>query len=125
MSAIHFGKVQLSIMQVLWKEGQANARQITDILNQESKIAHSTVQTLLRQLEEKSAIAHKTMDRTFLFYPLVQEEGVAKTATRDLVDRLFGGSPSGLMAYLLKQESISREELEKIKELIAEKEGRS
>ena len=125
MKDLQFGPLQFRILQVLWEKKQANAREITDILNQDSSVAHSTVQTLLRQLEDKGAISHSAQSRTFIFYPLVKEEKVAQTATRELVDRLFSGSPGGLMAYLLKQESIPRKELEKIKELIAEKECRS
>ena len=53
MAAIQLGRVQLLIMQVLWDMGQATAREITDAINRIEPIAHSTVQTLLRGLEEK------------------------------------------------------------------------
>jgi len=76
-------------------------------------------------LEDKKAIAHEVSERTFVYYPLVQEDKVARSATRELVERLFDGSAGGLVAYLLKQEKIPREELEAIKRLIEEKEGRS
>jgi len=127
MTDLRLGAVQLRIMRVLWEWGRANARKITAALNENSehKIAHSTVQTLLRQLEDKKAIAHEVKERTFVFYPLVEHDQITKSEIRQVLDRLFAGSPGGLMAYLLKQESIPRKELEKIKELIAEKECKS
>src|SRR5262245_26007630 len=111
MTAARMGRVQLKIMQVLWERGRANAREITDALNLDQPTAHSTVQTLLRKLEEKGSIGHDVEDRTFVFYPLVHEERVAQTATRELLERVFGGSAAGLVSFLLQKERISRKEL--------------
>ena len=121
MSNLSFGRVQLRIMQVLWKKGRANALEITAALNKIAPIAHSTVQTLLRKLEQKGAIDHDIDYRTFIFYPLVKEDEVTRYGLKDFVDRMFAGSPSGLVSYLIKNEDISQEELKKISELIKSK----
>ena len=118
MKGPKLGKVQLQIMRVLWEKGQASAREITEALNDDGQIAHSTVQTLLRQLEAKGAVSHRRQERTFVFCPLVNEASVARTEIRGLTERLFGGSASGLMAYLLKEEHIEPQELQEIKRLI-------
>jgi BlaI family penicillinase repressor len=121
MTATRMGRVQLKIMQVLWEKGRANAREITEAMSLDQHIAHSTVQTLLRKLEEKGSIGHDVEDRTFVFFPLVHEEKVAQTATRELVERVFGGSAAGLVAYLVQKERISRKELDEIRKLIDDK----
>jgi BlaI family penicillinase repressor len=121
MATPRLGRVQLMIMQVLWEKGRANARQITDALNLCEPIAHSTVQTLLRKLEAKRAIDHQVEGRTFVFFPLVEEDPVKRGATRELIERVFGGSPSGLVAYLLENERVPDGELERIRELIDHK----
>ena len=121
MSKTKLGRVQLKIMQVLWDRGRANAREITDALNEAEKVAHSTVQTLLRKLEEKGSIAHEVDDRTFIFYPLVEEDSVTRNATRELVERVFGGDAAGLVAYLLKEERIPKKELDQLRQLIDNK----
>ena len=118
MKGPKLGKVQLQIMQVLWDRGHASAREITAALNRSAEIAHSTVQTLLRQLEAKGAVSHRRQQRTFVFYPLVNQASVARTEIRRLTERLFGGSAGGLMTYLLKEETIPPDELDQIKRLI-------
>lgn len=118
-----FGRVQLRIMQILWKRREVTAREITDELNElypSEPIAHSTVQTLLRGLEEKEAASHKAEGRTFIFFPLVAEGAFKQSAIGDLVERVFGGNASGLMAHLLKHEKITRKELNEIRRLIGE-----
>ncbi len=124
MTTPRLGRVQLMIMRVLWRRGRANAREITDTLNRREPIAHSTVQTLLRKLEAKGAVDHEVDGRTFVFYPLVEEDRVKRTATRELVQRVFAGSPVGLVACLLEHERVSPEELRQIRQLIDGKQSR-
>jgi BlaI family penicillinase repressor len=121
MTARQLGRVQLQIMQVLWERGRATARDITDALNESGEIAHSSVQTLLRQLEAKQAVAHETEERTFVFYPLIEEQNVTRHATRELINEIFDGSAAGLVAYLLENERIPKSELEQLRKLIDEK----
>ncbi|HLK57143.1 MAG TPA: BlaI/MecI/CopY family transcriptional regulator [Chthonomonadaceae bacterium] len=116
------GKVQLQIMQVLWRRGSATAREITDELNRTLPIAHSTVQTLLRKLEAKGAVTHALEERTFVFRPLYEQTEVTESAIEELMTRLFNGSVYGLVAHLLKRERISPEELKRLRELIAKEE---
>lgn len=114
------GKVQQQIMEVLWQRGRASARAITEDLSREKPVAHSTVQTLLRQLEAKGAITHDLEERTFIFRPLVQPTDLRASAASELLSRLFDGSVTGLVAHLLEQRQISRDELNRLRRLIDE-----
>ena len=118
MTVPRLGRVQLRIMQVLWERGRATAREITDALNEAEPIAHSTVQTLLRELEKKGAATHDREERTFVFRPLVASDEVKQDATRDFVERVFEGSPGGLVSHLLRNERISGKELSQIRTII-------
>lgn len=124
MTATQLGRVQLLIMQVLWDKKRATARDITDAINESEPIAHSTVQTLLRGLEEKGAVDHEAEGRTFVFFPLVEEQHFKDSATRDLVQRVFGGNAATLMAHLLSDEQVSRQEIDEIRELIKKRGGK-
>lgn len=118
---ISLGSVQLRIMRVLWDEGEATARRITDVLNESGQIAHSTVQTLLRKLEVKRAVGHEQRDRTFVFRALVAESEVTRSAAHDLLSRVFQGSISGLVAHLLESDEITPDEMKRLRALIEAK----
>ena len=118
MGETQLGRMQFRIMQVLWDRGRANAREITDALNESEDVAHSTVQTLLRQLESKGAVSHDAEDRTFVFFPRLKEDKVKRTAAREVLDRIFGGNVGNLVAHLLKGEQLSRDELDELHRLI-------
>lgn len=112
---------QLRLLRQLWKK-PLSARELTAVLNSEpehSPMAHSTVQTLLRQLEAKGVVDHFQVGRTFIFRPLVEEGRSLAQATRHLLNRLFNGSVRGLVAHLLENEPVSPAELREIEQLIA------
>jgi BlaI family penicillinase repressor len=72
-------------------------------------------------LEEKGAITHEVEGRTFVFVPLVAEDKYKNTATRDLLDRVFGGDVRSLVAHLLQHEEVSHQELDDIRRLIEQR----
>ena len=123
MDETQLGRMQFRIMQVLWDRGRANAREITDALNEAEPVAHSTVQTLLRQLEAKGAVGHEVEGRIFVFIPKFKEDKVKRTAAQDLLERVFGGSVGNLVAHLLKDEKVSRAELDELRQLIDRQRG--
>ena len=123
MTKLEFGKVQTKIMQLLWKKKRATAREITEDLNSEMNVAHSTVYTLIRGLEKKGVIGHDIDDRTFIFYPLVECENFLNHTMSDFIDRIFAGSAGGVVSYMLKKRLITLEEIEKISEMIEKEEN--
>ena len=114
------GKVQYQIMQTLWRLERASARQITDELAKVQFIAHSTVQTLLRQMEAKGVVTHDVEERTFVYRALYQPSQLPETPLRDLMMRFFHGSVVNMMSHLLKHEAVSREELAQLRQMIEE-----
>lgn len=123
MDETQLGRMQFRIMQVLWDRGRANAREITDALNEAEPVAHSTVQTLLRQLEAKGAVGHEVEGRVFVFVPKFREDKVKRSAAQDLLERVFGGSVGSLVAHLLKDEKVSRAELDELRQMIDRQRG--
>lgn len=115
---VRLGRVQKQIMDVLWEHGPCPAKQVTELLSQQQPIAHSTVQTLLRQMEQKGAVTHSTQGRVFLFRARVQADSVRKSATTEFIERMFQGDPAQLVAYLLENEQVPASELARLRKLI-------
>lgn len=117
------GRQELRILKVLWEQGSLPVRQITDALNSEAEqlpMAHSTVQTLLRKLEAKSAVGHTEEGRIFRFHATIAQELATENAAEDLLTRVFGGSVYGLVAHFLQRENLSDEERARLRAMIDE-----
>jgi predicted transcriptional regulator len=114
---------ELRLMNVLWKKGPATVGDVTASLANDPPLAYSTVLTTLRILEGKGYLRHSKRGRAFLYEPVVAQEEASRNALGYLVSRFFAGSHELLVVNLLKQETISRAELRRMKKMIAESEG--
>ena len=114
---------ELRLMNVLWKNGPATVGDVTASLTGDPPLAYSTVLTTLRILEGKGYLRHSKKGRAFVYQPVIAQEQASRTALGYLVNRFFGGSHELLVVNLLKQETISRAELRRIKTMIGESEG--
>lgn len=127
-------ETELSILQVIWEEGEPTSRDIADALYEEvtdPKLA--SVQKLLERLESKGCIERDRSERAHRFRSLISQEDYLKHRLQSLADRLCGGSMAPLMSTLLQSKGISKKERAELRELIdqlwpaakSKKEGRS
>ena len=114
---------ELRLMKVLWKKGAATVGDVAASLTDDPPLAYSTVLTTLRILEGKGYLRHNKKGRAFVYEPVIAQEEASRSALGYLVNRFFEGSRELLVVNLLKEETISRAELRRIKKMIAESEG--
>jgi predicted transcriptional regulator len=114
---------ELRLMNVIWKQGPATVGVVAASLSDDPPLAYSTVLTTLRILEGKGYLRHTKRGRAFVYEPVIAQEEASRTALGYLVNRFFGGSSELLVVNLLKEETISRTELRRIKKMIVESEG--
>jgi len=109
---------ETEILRLVWQRGAATVQQVCDSLPQERDIAYATVQTLLRRLEKKRYLKHRTEGKAHVFYPAAKREAVIGRSVNDFLGRLFGGDPIPLIHYLAEHGKISAEDIETLKRLI-------
>jgi BlaI family transcriptional regulator, penicillinase repressor len=114
MAILPFGKVQMRMMRILWEQRRITARDLTDKLNLQQPIAHSTVQTLLRTLEDKGAVGHDSEGRTFYFFPLVDGDQAMMNSMKSFIENVFGGSPGDMVSYLVRKQYVTPQEIRNI-----------
>jgi predicted transcriptional regulator len=107
-------------MAVLWQLQTATVGDVMARLTQTSPVSYSTVQTILRILEDKEYVAHDKLARAFIYRPLVDERQARRRALRHLASRLFNGSPSLLVMNVLHDEEMDPDEIQRLKKLIAD-----
>src|SRR6202035_5248218 len=110
---------ELRLMNVVWKEGRATVGDVVESLPANPPLAYSTVLTTLRILEAKGYLRHTKKGRAFVYEPVIVQEEASRKALGYLVNRFFGGSRELLVVNLLKEETIGRAEMRRIKKMIA------
>ena len=106
------------VMAVLWERQTASVADVVAVLKKKRPVSYSTVQTILRILEDKGYVAHEKVARAFIYRPRVDERQARRRALRHLAMRLFNGSPSLLVLNVLEDDRIDADELSRLKKLI-------
>ena len=114
------GDLQLKIMKILWERGEATVGQVFELVGKESDLAYTTISTMLRKMEARGLITHRSEGRTFIYRAKVAAETVSRSMADHLVDRMFEGSLTEAVNHLLTTREVSRDELAKLERLIAE-----
>jgi BlaI family transcriptional regulator, penicillinase repressor len=107
--AAHLTRLELQIMQVIWKRGASNVSEVQEGLEQ--PLAYTTVQTMLNILQRKGKLKRKLRGRAYEYSATVTEAKALTHAVRDLVDRMFGGSSEELVMSLVKSRQLNAEKL--------------
>jgi BlaI family transcriptional regulator, penicillinase repressor len=105
-------RLELEIMQVIWKRGASNVGEVQDGLGRE--LAYTTVQTVLNTLHRKGKLRRKLDGRAYVYSATVTEAKALRHAVRDLVDRMFGGSSEELVLSLIKSREIDPERIARL-----------
>src|SRR5579875_1147591 len=104
-------KAEEQVMQAVWKIKEGFIREIMDALPA-PKPHQNTVATILKILSEKEFIGVKVFGRQHQYYPLVSKDAYSKATMKTLVKSYFGGSFSEAVSFMVKENSISIDDLE-------------
>ena len=109
---------ELKVMDVLWRMGDRTAKQISDILKEETGWNMNTTYTVIKKCVAKEAILRT--EPNFLCHALVTKEEIQAEETEELIGKLFDGSPDLLFASLLSRRKVSAEQIQRLKEIVEE-----
>lgn len=109
---------ELKVMNVIWREGEAPARHIAEVLKEETGWNVNTTYTLLKRCIEKGAVERR--EPGFLCRALISKEEVQRAETDKLIDKVFDGSVDKLFAALLGRKKLPPEEIEKLRAVIGQ-----
>ena len=110
------GKRERQIMNVLYERGRASVAEILEDLPDPP--SYSSVRAMLRYLEDKRHVRHEQDGPRYVYLPSVPKSTVRKSALGHVVRTFFGGSAPTAMAALLESTPLSREEYERLSELL-------
>ena len=121
MSDIYFPPRELAVMSVLWRLGSGNVSEVRDAL--EEDLAYTSVLSALQTLEEKGFVRHESEGRAYRYFPTVEAERAGGSALARVRDAIFNGSAERMFAQMGADKKLSRKELERMRQLIAERLG--
>ena len=118
-------RLELQIMQTLWELKTGTVQQVQERLLPNTKLAYTTVQTMLTVLHRKGKVNRKLIGKAHEYAPSVSQRTAATAAVRDLVRRFFDGSAQQLVMELVHSKDLSPEKLAELARELEEHRGES
>jgi BlaI family transcriptional regulator, penicillinase repressor len=115
-------EAELRIMNVLWAKNSGTVQQVLEALRTKPALAYNSVLTTMRVLEDKGYVKHVKDGRVHVYMPLVGKTEVTRFEISHLVSRFFKNSREALVLNILEDESLSEDELKRVRALLDESE---
>ena len=112
-------KAEEQVMQILWKEKEGFVK---DLLQHfpEPRPAYNTVSTIIRILEKKGFVDHRSFGKSHQYYPLVSRDQYRSERFSSLMNNYFNNSMKQVLSHFGKTGTMNIKEADEIIQLMEE-----
>jgi BlaI family transcriptional regulator, penicillinase repressor len=111
-------KAEERIMLVYWKIKKGFVKDVINQLSDGEKTPYNTISSVVRILVSKGYLDFKAYGKTYEYFPKISKSDYRKIHFKKMISGYFGDSPASLLSYMVKEEELSQEEINKLKEII-------
>ncbi len=115
-------ELELEILKILWRDGPRTGRGVRDQLEPVRDVTYASVMTILGIMEQKEYVRRRKNGGSYEYSARVSQRTTTRRMLKDLVERAFEGSSMTAMVNLLETSDVRAEELQRLKQLIEQKE---
>jgi BlaI family penicillinase repressor len=108
------------VMEAVWRSGQLTADEIVAQVGEPQGWGEATVKTLINRLLKKKALVSERSEGRTRYRALVSRTDYVQGESQGLLDRLFEGQLSPLVAHYAKHKALSTDDIARLKRLIEE-----
>ncbi len=116
---------ELEILRVLWERGPSTVREVHAELREKKDLGYTTVLKLLQIMTAKGSVRRNEDQRAHVYEVCQPATETKRQLVGDVLQRVFQGSASELMIHALEGRRTSKKELEELRRLLDEYEGRT
>ena len=114
--------LELEVLQYICAAETATAPNVHALIADKRDTAYSTIKTAFDRLEKKGAIYRKSqVGRTTIYAAKVDEQSVQQSLLQDFLKRVFPKDKTPLFNTLIRDASLSDDEIVYLQKLLAEK----
>lgn len=109
---------EYAVMEVLWDKAPLTAAEVAERVPPDRGWTLATVKTMLSRLLGKGVLAHEQDGRRYLYRPAIRREDYIAEESGRLIDRMFAGRVTPLVAQLAARDRLSAEDIDEIEALL-------
>ena len=113
-------KLELKIMEALWKNGASSIREIQQSFPETGRPAYTTVQTTVYRLEAKHALHRvKKISNAHIFEAVITRSAAQRRLIDELLS-LFGGRTQPVMSHLIESGKLTLEDVQAAEKMLGD-----
>src|SRR6266852_7427462 len=116
---------ELEILRVLWEHGHSTVREVYEALSEKRDLGYTTVLKLLQIMTAKGSVRRNEEQRAHVYEACQPAKETKRQLVGDVLQRVFEGSASELMIHALEGRRTAKKELDELRRLLDEYEGRT
>lgn len=105
-------------MQVIWQLKQCFVKDIIEALPDDPKPPYNTISSVVRLLEKKGYVDYKAYGKTYEYFPQITKADYRKASFSRFFSGYFDSSAESLFSFMIKEERLSQEDINKLKDII-------
>jgi BlaI family penicillinase repressor len=113
MKTMQLTRAEEQVMQILWDLEEGLVKDIRERFN-DPKPARNTVSTVVRILEKKGYVDHKSYGNVHLYFPVVSRDDYSRSQLFGLLEGYFGNSFPAMASFFAREKDLSLSELEEL-----------
>ena len=114
-------EAEYEVMKVVWKYAPINTNEITEKLLKTTAWSPKTIQTLIKRLVTKGALAYEKQSRVFVYTPLVKEKEYIGQESSSFLKRFYDGNISKMLSAYIESDKLSENEIDTLRSLLNNK----
>ncbi|MGH7298121.1 MAG: BlaI/MecI/CopY family transcriptional regulator [Polyangiaceae bacterium] len=114
-------ETEWDVMEVLWRQERATAREVSEALEKKRGWAVSTTKTLLDRMVGKGLVAARQVGNVWEYTPAVKRLDARRSAWADFVGKAFGGVAAPALHFLASEARLSKKDLAELRALLDSK----
>jgi len=115
-------EVEWKILSSLWDNSEMTVKEVQESIQDLRDKAYTTIQTYMERMVKYKYLKKRKRGSVNFYYPVIDRDSILKQETTSFLSKIFNGSVSNLAAFLLSTDNISKEDLKKLKSVLAEEE---
>ena len=106
-------------MKIVWKYAPISTNEITERLVKTTTWNPKTIQTLIKRLVTKGALAYEKQSRVFVYTPLVDENEYIGQESRSFLNRFYNGNITSMLSAFIENEKLTENEISTLRSLLS------
>lgn len=112
------GETEMEVLHHVWDLGEATVKDVRQRILEERTVAYTTIMTVMKNLADKGYLSYRKDGVTYVYCPAQEPESVRFNLVKNLVKKVFKGSPKELVQTLVQGEELTENDRKELMNII-------